>query len=82
MLCAAHGSAPITLFLQGTLIGLDAEFIALSAGERFVKADGSAIEIKPPVLGLARLSLVRGQGPLAGVTLQDDFIVQLELVHD
>jgi PAB-dependent poly(A)-specific ribonuclease subunit 2 len=40
------------------------------------------VEVLPARLGLARISVVRGQGKLEGVPLLDDYIRTLEPVHD
>lgn len=64
------------------LLGLDAEFVALSAAEKSVRPDGTELVLRPPRLGLARVSVVRGEGPLAGVPLQDDYVRAVEPVYD
>jgi PAB-dependent poly(A)-specific ribonuclease subunit 2 len=66
----------------GMLVGIDAEFVALSAAETSVRPDGSAAVLRPARLGPARVSVVRGAGPSAGVTLQDDYVRPVEAVHD
>lgn len=44
----------------GTLIGVDAEFVALQQEELEIKADGSRSTLRPSRLGLARVSVLRG----------------------
>eukprot|EP00271_Cylindrocystis_brebissonii_P019198 TRINITY_DN5748_c0_g1_i3.p1 TRINITY_DN5748_c0_g1~~TRINITY_DN5748_c0_g1_i3.p1 ORF type:complete len:606 (-),score=116.86 TRINITY_DN5748_c0_g1_i3:861-2678(-) len=66
----------------GFLLGLDAEFVALSAAETGARQDGSWYVKRPARLGLARVSLVRGEGPREGVCCVDDYICPVEPVHD
>jgi PAB-dependent poly(A)-specific ribonuclease subunit 2 len=66
----------------GMLLGIDAEFVALSPADKSVRPDGSEVVLRPPRLGLARVSVVRGSGPSAGVPLQDDYVRAVEPVHD
>jgi PAB-dependent poly(A)-specific ribonuclease subunit 2 len=66
----------------GMLLGIDAEFVALSPADKAVRPDGSEQVLRPPRLGLARVSVVRGAGPAAGVPLQDDYVRAVEPVHD
>lgn len=46
--------------MPGTLVGIDAEFVALQQEELEIKADGSRSTIRPSRLGLARVSVLRG----------------------
>ena len=43
---------------------------------------GSEVEVRPPRLGLARVSVLRGQGPAKGSACIDDYIRSAEQVHD
>jgi PAB-dependent poly(A)-specific ribonuclease subunit 2 len=65
----------------GQLFALDAEFVQYSPPERIVRR-GIEVEARPPRLGLGRVSVVRGQGPGAGVTCIDDYIRVVEPVYD
>ena len=67
------------------LIGIDAEFVALTREEVEIKADGSKSLIKPSSMHLARLSLVRGQNYenlTAGSAITDDYIFTESPVAD
>ena len=64
------------------LLGIDAEFVALSAEEKGEGPSGCEEVIRPPRLGLARVSVVRGSGPLKFVPCIDDHIQTLEPVYD
>ena len=67
---------------RGMLVGIDAEFVALSPPEKSIRADGTDVTLRPSRLGLARVSVVRGDGPNAGLPLQDDYIRSVEPVYD
>jgi hypothetical protein len=43
---------------------------------------GVEVETRPSRLGLARVSIVRGSGPLAGHACIDDYIRAVEPVYD
>ena len=43
---------------------------------------GSEVEVRPSRLGLARVSVLRGQGPAKGAACIDDYIRSAEQVHD
>ncbi|GBG65163.1 hypothetical protein CBR_g49959 [Chara braunii] len=64
------------------LLGIDAEFVALSPAEKGTREDGSEFIKRPARLGLARISVVRGEGPKAGVCCIDDYIRTVEPVYD
>ncbi len=49
--------------------------MAVAAEESEVKSDGTKIVTKPSRLQLARVSVLRGEGPMAGVPFIDDFIL-------
>jgi len=66
----------------GMLVGIDAEFVALSPAEKSIRPDGTEVVLRPPRLGLGRVSVVRGDGPSSGMPLQDDYIRSVEPVHD
>jgi PAB-dependent poly(A)-specific ribonuclease subunit 2 len=66
---------------KGHLFALDAEFVAYSPPETLVRR-GSEVETRPSRLGLGRISVVRGEGPLAGKPCIDDYIRSVEPVYD
>lgn len=66
----------------GTLMALDAEFIELSPAEYEFSSDGSKTLVSPPKLLLARISVVRGEGPKEGECIIDDYIATSETIHD
>ncbi|KAF2837605.1 PAB-dependent poly(A)-specific ribonuclease subunit PAN2 [Patellaria atrata CBS 101060] len=66
----------------GTPFAIDAEFVALQREEIEIKADGTRETIRPPRLGLARVSVLRGSGPDQGLPFIDDYIAINEPVVD
>jgi PAB-dependent poly(A)-specific ribonuclease subunit 2 len=64
------------------LLGIDAEFVALAPAEKELREDGSEFLLRPARLGLARISVVRGEGPAAGAACIDDYIRAVEPVYD
>lgn len=66
----------------GRLVAIDAEFIAVSREVTRPGWRGSTVVVKPARLALARVSCVRGEGPLAGVPFIDSYIQQAEPVVD
>ncbi|KIV95116.1 hypothetical protein PV10_02805 [Exophiala mesophila] len=66
----------------GTPIALDTEFVELEKAEIDVKADGSQETIRPAKNGLARVSVLRGQGEQEGVPFIDDYITIYETIVD
>ncbi|KAK9843491.1 hypothetical protein WJX81_005692 [Elliptochloris bilobata] len=71
------GEAPA----PGTLLALDAEFVAHSPPDTVLRG-GVEVEVCPARLGLARVSVVRGAGERAGEPCIDDYIQAVEPVHD
>eukprot|EP00891_Asterochloris_glomerata_P001838 jgi/Astpho2/1838/e_gw1.00038.395.1_t len=65
----------------GMLLGIDAEFVALSHPQKTIR-DGLEVEVRKPRMGLARISVVRGAGPRAGTPAIDDYIRSLEAITD
>ncbi|ORY81542.1 ubiquitin carboxyl-terminal hydrolase-domain-containing protein [Protomyces lactucae-debilis] len=59
----------------GTLVAIDAEFVALQQEELEVRSDGTKHIIAPSRLSLARVSVLRGDGEFAGSPFIDDYIV-------
>jgi PAB-dependent poly(A)-specific ribonuclease subunit 2 len=68
--------------LPGTQVGIDAEFVALQREEIEIKADGTRETIRPSRLGLARVSVLRGDGPDTDLPFIDDYIAVTEPVVD
>lgn len=58
----------------GTLVAIDTEFVQLSHEETEIFSDGTKSLIRPKEMALARVSVVRGQGPKQGSPFIDDFI--------
>ncbi|KAL2392816.1 PAN2-PAN3 deadenylation complex catalytic subunit pan2 [Exophiala dermatitidis] len=67
---------------HGTPIALDTEFVELEKAEIDFKADGTQETIRPAKSGLARVSVLRGQGDLEGVPFIDDYITIYEPIVD
>lgn len=66
----------------GYPVAIDAEFIRLQSEEIEMKADGTRQTIRPDRKGLARVSVCRGEGELAGLPFIDDYIAVTEQVVD
>lgn len=66
----------------GVLLGIDAEFVSLAPAVMAMRDDGSEYESVPARLGLARVSVVRGQGDQKLTPIIDDYIRAVEPVHD
>lgn len=66
----------------GYPVAIDAEFIRLQAEEIEMKADGTRQTIRPDRKGLARVSVCRGEGEMAGIPFIDDYIAVTEKVVD
>ena len=66
----------------GTPIALDTEFVELEKAEIDVKADGSQETIRPAKSGLARISVLRGNGELEGTPFIDDYITIYDTIVD
>jgi PAB-dependent poly(A)-specific ribonuclease subunit 2 len=67
---------------RGTLVAIDCEFVALAHEQTKLDRSGREVVVKPARHTLARVSVVRAQGPLAGVPLLDSYIVPAEPVVD
>ena len=76
--------APPTEFpvAKGTIVAIDAEFVAVTHEESRTDHRGRTVVVKPARLALARVSCVRGEGPMAGVPFIDSYIQQAEPVVD
>jgi PAB-dependent poly(A)-specific ribonuclease subunit 2 len=67
----------------GTILGIDAEFVALAPAVKEMQPDGQEIVVQSMRLGLARVSVVRGdRGPRRLVPIIDDYIRAVEPVYD
>jgi PAB-dependent poly(A)-specific ribonuclease subunit 2 len=66
----------------GSLVAIDAEFVALQQEELEVRSDGTKHIIAPSRLSLARVSVLRGSGEHAGLPFIDDYIITQQPVVD
>ncbi|KAI8987727.1 ubiquitin carboxyl-terminal hydrolase-domain-containing protein [Mycotypha africana] len=67
----------------GTLVAIDAEFVALQQEETEIRSDGTKSLIRPSTLTLARVSVLRGDdGPKEGIPFIDDYIATNEPIVD
>lgn len=67
---------------KGDLVAIDSEFVALNQEELELRSDGSRRLIRPSRLTLARVSVLRGQGPKEGEAFVDDYIRTREKIVD
>jgi hypothetical protein len=68
---------------RGTLVAIDCEFVSVQ--HELVALDKDTDEervVRPARLTLARVSVVRGEGPLLGVPFIDDYILTAEPIVD
>ncbi|KAK5083739.1 poly(A)-specific ribonuclease [Lithohypha guttulata] len=66
----------------GMPIALDTEFVELERAEIDVKADGTQETIRPAKNGLARVSVLRGNGMQEGKPFVDDYITIFDTIVD
>ncbi|KAJ3308221.1 poly(A)-specific ribonuclease [Boothiomyces sp. JEL0838] len=66
----------------GYLCAIDAEFVVMATAESEIRSDGTNTLIRPSRYSLARVSVVRGEGPNEGVPFIDDYIYTSEPVCD
>ncbi|KAI0078959.1 hypothetical protein K474DRAFT_1659644 [Panus rudis PR-1116 ss-1] len=74
--------APEELPRPGTLVAIDAEFVLMQQEETEYRSDGTKKVIRPARLSLARVSVLRGDGPKEGVPFIDDHIHTSEIIVD
>ncbi|KAH7107329.1 ubiquitin carboxyl-terminal hydrolase-domain-containing protein [Auriculariales sp. MPI-PUGE-AT-0066] len=58
----------------GMVVAIDAEFVQLQQAEIEVRSDGTKKTLRPPRQSLARVSVLRGDGPKEGIPFIDDHI--------
>jgi PAB-dependent poly(A)-specific ribonuclease subunit 2 len=66
----------------GTLVSIDAEFVSLQQEEVEYRSDGTKSLIRPSRMALARVSVLRGEGPSTGIPFIDDHIQVNEPIID
>jgi len=66
----------------GTLVSIDAEFVQMQREETEYRSDGTKKVLRPARLSLARVSVLRGDGPKQGVPFIDDHIHTSEIIVD
>ncbi|THH04450.1 hypothetical protein EW146_g10172 [Bondarzewia mesenterica] len=66
----------------GTLVAIDAEFVSMQQEETEYRSDGTKKVLRPARLSLARVSVLRGDGPKQGVPFIDDHIHTSEVIVD
>lgn len=67
----------------GSLIAIDAEFVSLKPEVIEISFTGARNVVRPKLLSLARVSVIRGgKGPGHGVPFIDDYIVHTEPIYD
>ncbi|CAG8771188.1 4741_t:CDS:2, partial [Acaulospora morrowiae] len=79
---SAHLLTPEELPQPGTLVAIDAEFVALNQEETEIRSDGTKSVIRPRRLSLARVSVLRGEGARENLPFIDDYIAASEPVVD
>jgi len=67
---------------MGTQVAIDAEFVQMQQEETEYRSDGTKKVLRPARLSLARVSVLRGDGPKSGIPFIDDHIHTSEMVVD
>ncbi|KAI8925842.1 ubiquitin carboxyl-terminal hydrolase-domain-containing protein [Entophlyctis helioformis] len=65
---------------RGFMCAIDAEFVSISNAETEIRSDGTKSVIRPSQMALARVSVLRASGPLAGVPFIDDYVLMTQPV--
>ncbi|KAH9843028.1 ubiquitin carboxyl-terminal hydrolase-domain-containing protein [Rhodofomes roseus] len=73
---------PDELPKPGTLVAIDAEFVSMQQEETEFRSDGTKKVLRPARLSLARVSVLRGEGPSEGLPFIDDHIHTSEVIVD
>jgi hypothetical protein len=73
---------PEELPRPGTLVSIDAEFVQMQQEETEYRSDGTKKVLRPARLSLARVSVLRGDGPKQSVPFIDDHIHTSEIIVD
>ncbi|KAG6879034.1 poly(A)-specific ribonuclease [Termitomyces sp. T32_za158] len=73
---------PNELPQPGSLVAIDAEFVSMQQEETEFRSDGTKRVLRPARLSLARVSVLRGDGPKQGVPFIDDHIHTSEAIVD
>ena len=58
----------------GSPVAIDTEFVTLTEEEIDIRADGERVVVRPARLGLARVSVLRGEGSTTGLPFINDYI--------
>ncbi|KAI9568994.1 PAB-dependent poly-A-specific ribonuclease subunit PAN2 [Boletus coccyginus] len=66
----------------GTLVAIDSEFVSMQQEETEFRSDGTNRVIRPARLSLARVSVLRGDGPKQGIPFIDDHIHTSDVIVD
>ncbi|KZT59790.1 hypothetical protein CALCODRAFT_176596 [Calocera cornea HHB12733] len=66
----------------GTLVAIDTEFVQMQKEEVEARSDQFRKVLRPNRFSLARVSVVRGDGPKEGVPFIDDYVQILEPIYD
>ena len=67
---------------RGCVVAIDCEFVVVEKEETVTKKNGKRVVVKPMRFSLGRVSVVRGQGPRAGLAFIDDYIINDEEIVD